>query len=143
MMDSKSIGLCPQGFKSPRCRLSAISFWKEILIRSAEPKSTALTEPGTQSLVSRCFANPKQKNVSVCLPRKEYTWPGSNWRPSACEADVIATRPQVLDIMLCVLDVRNYLRENVSARHTEKVMGWECDCLGQTSIKPQENRNTG
>ena len=27
---------------------------------------------------------------------KQYTWPGSNWRPSACEADVIATRPQVL-----------------------------------------------
>ena len=27
---------------------------------------------------------------------KSYTWPGSNWRPSACEADVIATRPQVL-----------------------------------------------
>jgi hypothetical protein len=27
---------------------------------------------------------------------KAYTWPGSNWRPSACEADVIATRPQVL-----------------------------------------------
>ena len=25
-----------------------------------------------------------------------YTWPGSSWRPSACEADVIATRPQVL-----------------------------------------------
>ena len=25
-----------------------------------------------------------------------YTLPGSNWRPSACEADVIATRPQVL-----------------------------------------------
>ena len=29
-----------------------------------------------------------------------YTWPGSNWRPSACEADVIATRPQVLLYML-------------------------------------------
>ena len=29
--------------------------------------------------------------------KREYTWPGSNWRPSACEADVIATRPQVLD----------------------------------------------
>ena len=28
--------------------------------------------------------------------RSPYTWPGSNWRPSACEADVIATRPQVL-----------------------------------------------
>ena len=26
----------------------------------------------------------------------QYTWPGSSWRPSACEADVIATRPQVL-----------------------------------------------
>ena len=25
----------------------------------------------------------------------DYTWPGSSWRPSACEADVIATRPQV------------------------------------------------
>ena len=25
-----------------------------------------------------------------------YTWPGSIWRPSACGADVIATRPQVL-----------------------------------------------
>ena len=30
----------------------------------------------------------------------EYTWPGSSWRPSACEADVIATRPQVLNISL-------------------------------------------
>ena len=25
-----------------------------------------------------------------------YTWPGSKWRPPACEADVIATRPHVL-----------------------------------------------
>ena len=31
-------------------------------------------------------------SVACCM----YTWPGSNWRPSACEADVIATRPQVL-----------------------------------------------
>ena len=28
-----------------------------------------------------------------------YTWPGSSWRPSACEADVIATRPQVLAML--------------------------------------------
>ena len=48
--------------------------------------------------------------ASLCLPslawphlasrflhcNGKYTWPGSNWRPSACEADVIATRPQVL-----------------------------------------------
>ena len=33
---------------------------------------------------------------------QEYTWPGSNWRPSACEADVIATRPQVL-VMLAAM----------------------------------------
>jgi hypothetical protein len=31
-------------------------------------------------------------------PTVQYTWPGSNWRPSACEADVIATRPQVLEL---------------------------------------------
>ena len=35
----------------------------------------------------------------LCRTRKTrpkcYTWPGSNWRPSACEADSIATRPQV------------------------------------------------
>ena len=30
-----------------------------------------------------------------------YTWPRSNWRPSACEADVIATRPQVLLSAFC------------------------------------------
>ena len=32
----------------------------------------------------------------VCDNVIRYTWPGSNWRPSACGADVIATRPQVL-----------------------------------------------
>ena len=31
----------------------------------------------------------------VCDNVIRYTWPGSNWRPSACGADVIATRPQV------------------------------------------------
>ena len=35
-------------------------------------------------------------------PGAQYIWPGSNWRPSACEADVIATRPQ----MLCLCTVR-------------------------------------
>ena len=29
-------------------------------------------------------------------PNAMYTRPGSNWRPSACYADVIATRPRVL-----------------------------------------------
>ena len=31
---------------------------------------------------------------------QNYTRPGSNWRPSACEADVIATRPRVL-VTIC------------------------------------------
>ena len=29
---------------------------------------------------------------------QKYTQPGSNWRPSACYADVIATRPWVLSV---------------------------------------------
>ena len=41
-----------------------------------------------------------------------YTWPGSNWRPSACEADVIATRPQVLLIAYCE---RQSLRQHRAA----------------------------
>ena len=36
------------------------------------------------------------KRIAPPLQIAKYTWPGSNWRPSACEADVIATRPQVL-----------------------------------------------
>ena len=35
-----------------------------------------------------------QRREFLRAPR-QYTWPGSNWRPSACWADVIATRPQV------------------------------------------------
>ena len=31
----------------------------------------------------------------IACPSYTYTWPGSNWQPSACGADVIATRPQV------------------------------------------------
>ena len=35
-------------------------------------------------------ARPCQENLT------SYTWPGSSWRPSACGAGAIATRPQVL-----------------------------------------------
>ena len=52
---------------------------------------------------------PREENFSVAYcksawgtrhsdktkPCRNYTRPGSNWRPSACEADVIATRPQM------------------------------------------------
>ena len=39
---------------------------------------------------------PTQPATSVGYIDHKYTWPGSSWQPSACEADVIATRPQVL-----------------------------------------------
>ena len=34
--------------------------------------------------------------IAPPLQVAKYSWLWSNWRPSACEADVIATRPQVL-----------------------------------------------
>ena len=40
-------------------------------------------------------APPPPRGQRRCHRMCKYTWPGSNWRPSACEADVIATRPQV------------------------------------------------
>ena len=49
----------------------------------------------------------------VCDNVIRYTWPGSNWRPSACEADVIATRPQVR----CLSDRWNDL---VATYHTTR-----------------------
>ena len=30
------------------------------------------------------------------MPLSNYTRPGLNWRPSACEADIMATQPLVL-----------------------------------------------
>ena len=46
-----------------------------------------------------CFHNHFGCSRSTSPVRKSYTWPGLNWRPSACEADVIATRPRVLVTM--------------------------------------------
>ena len=40
-----------------------------------------------------------------------YTWPGSNWRPPACEADVIATRPQVPKSRITMLRQKNKVNE--------------------------------
>ena len=46
----------------------------------------------TQGKVADC-AIVRQSPVGM---QKKYTQPGLNWRPSACYADVIATRPWVL-----------------------------------------------
>ena len=59
--------------------------------------------PSTCGLVAMTSAShaegrqfdPGQVYFTLGRVRENYTWPGSNWRPSACEADVIATRPQV------------------------------------------------
>ena len=58
-------------------------------IRSVESRSSPFPKPP---------AARRETEVNICRQRapQNYTWPGSNWRPSACEADVIATRPQVL-----------------------------------------------
>ena len=85
-MDSKSIGLCPQGFESPRCR-----FHNFAIVFVASP-----------ALRGRAFRRAVAEARGAARLRawtRKYTWPGSNWRPSACEADVIATRPQVLAAM--------------------------------------------
>ena len=64
----------------------------------ARPASPSLAWPRQASpdpQTSPRLALPLIRNFAPRCNGK-YTWPGSNWRPSACEADVIATRPQVL-----------------------------------------------
>ena len=55
--------------------------------------------------LSRCFIGGgeqglfRELNPGLLAPETRircYTWPGSKWRPSVCEADTIATRLQVL-----------------------------------------------
>ena len=120
-MDSKSIGLCPQGFQFPRCRFA-----------STKPTcpSASLESPAQPHFVAMCHCcvNPLEREVSwssgnkvrVHLQRQrqhiahhfwahnqkmeKYTQPGSNWRPSACSADVIATRPWVLALEPLLLE---------------------------------------
>ena len=53
-------------------------------------KLTRAALPVAKDVWKRHVFNGPQLTVSL------YTWPGSSWRPSACGADVIATRPQVL-----------------------------------------------
>ena len=56
------------------------------------------------------------------IQSQNYTWPGSNWRPSACEADVIATRPQVHDWRL---------KAAIQIQHNPFIIG----CLQQTILE--------
>ena len=51
-----------------------------------------VTRPNSRLQVK--FAVKQVPNTELLL-RTKYTWPGSNWRPSACWDDIITTRPQV------------------------------------------------
>ena len=63
--------------------------WADVIAtRPQVPLNDAILDISAKTPVGCFEAN--------AIKQKTYTWPGSNWRPSACEADVIATRPQVL-----------------------------------------------
>ena len=55
-----------------------------------------------------------------------YTQPGSSWRPSACEADVIATRPWVL----CVMALKHQTRraDFLKPQRIGRAHLWCLDC---------------
>ena len=58
--------------------------------------SSSVCHSNSTSTTYCCQASsPRIHSVFNRWVKSLYTWPGSNWRPSACEADVIATRPQV------------------------------------------------
>ena len=61
------------------------------------PVSVLVSAPAS---VPALVSAPAPASVSMLpsLSARGYTWPGSSWRPSACGADVIATRPQVLEV---------------------------------------------
>ena len=58
--------------------------------------SAGLMAKSTNAAASTASQLPLKRWGHEDVWKESYTWPGSNWRPSACEADVIATRPQVL-----------------------------------------------
>ena len=70
-----------RGLKLHRCVCVSTTSPKLTLVDGARPHATK-TNVCHEGLASTSRMEP-------------YTWQGSNWRPSACEADVIATRPQV------------------------------------------------
>ena len=63
--------------------------WADVI--ATRPQVQVNTTIVIQTLLKFC-----QRRSMGPTVKNTYTWPGSNWRPSACEADVIATRPQVL-----------------------------------------------
>ena len=63
---------------------------------SRAPSSSLIMELPPPSARPVTASPPINRVIHYTNVNPTYTWPGSNWRPSACKADVIATRPQVL-----------------------------------------------
>ena len=56
----------------------------------------SVTQQAQPHATTTCVCNQAGVDIIRDLNLYAYIWPGSNWRPSACEADVIAARPQML-----------------------------------------------
>ena len=85
----------------------------------------------------RCVMCPPYR--SGASYKLQYTWPGSNWRPSACWADVIATRPQVL------IDdgAEAACLQLPAAQQGTRDAGWGRDLAGQSSAQSPFNLQHG
>ena len=80
LMDSKSIGLCPQGFESPRCRLQG---WREAtenswrLVGGCEallaPEEVAPEETVSSYLGKKC-GSLEPSPLNYCQTRKVESW---------------------------------------------------------------------
>jgi hypothetical protein len=71
-MDSKSIGLCPQGFESPRCRFLLNAFW------CTGSTCTSISIRSPHSCVGLCLPSPKcphQESNLGCRGHNATSWP--------------------------------------------------------------------
>ena len=103
---------------------------KHLIVESRSYQMVPGSIPGGWTLLEEDWGGDVAKNRKNATPSngrghgtKAYTWPGSNWRPSVSEADIIATRPQVLDSIsrrLCnaTLRRRRLCVRRVPTQHT-------------------------
>ena len=63
------------------------------------PSRTSVAPPPYATRTQRTPTSPRDAcrlaHQALDFTQRLYSWPGLNWRPSACEADIIATRPQL------------------------------------------------
>ena len=74
-------------------------YGKVVLVKLATSSCANQIQRRILANIKLCFPEAPVAIMEMCClrswPTRNYTWPGSSWRPSACWADVIATRPQV------------------------------------------------